>query len=123
MKNALTLRQIGKFYNVLDDDTYILYYLFDYKINNFKCGFPIPALNKVKNELIDRSINFIIKNKDGVEEYNFKTRNKYNVYIKKGKEKYKKELKNKELEKYVNSLSEEKIDKIYKYIESLVNEE
>ena len=48
MKNTLVLRQIGKFYNALDDDCYILFYLFGYKISNYKSGFPVSALNKVK---------------------------------------------------------------------------
>ena len=66
MKNALVLRQIGKFYNVLDDDCYILFYLFGYKISNYKSGFPVSALNKVKNELEEKKISFILKDKTGV---------------------------------------------------------
>ena len=58
MKNTLVLRQIGKFYNALDDDCYILIYLFCYKISNYKSGFPVSALNKVKNELEEKKISF-----------------------------------------------------------------
>ena len=58
MKNTLVLRQIGKFYNALDDDCYILFYLFGYKISNYKSGFPVSALNKVKNELEKKKISF-----------------------------------------------------------------
>lgn len=57
-ENTLVLRQIGKFYNALDDDCYILFYLFGYKISNYKSGFPVSALNKVKNELEEKKISF-----------------------------------------------------------------
>ncbi len=123
MKNSLVLRQIGKFYNVLDDDCYILFYLFGYKISNYKSGFPVSAFNKVKNELEEKKISFILKDKTGVKEFDFKRKNKYLFYLEKGKEKYKKFERNRKIEEYVNSFSEEKIDKIYKYIESLIDEE
>lgn len=123
MKNSLVLRQIGKFYNVLDDDCYILFYLFGYKISNYKSGFPVSAFNKVKNELEEKKISFILKDKTGVKEFDFKRKNKYLFYLEKGKEKYKKFERNRKIEEYVNSFSEEKIDKIYEYIESLIDEE
>ena len=81
MKNSLVLRQIGKFYNVLDDDCYILFYLFGYKISNYKSGFPFSALNKVKNELEEKKISFILKDKTGVKEFDFKRKNKYLFYL------------------------------------------
>ena len=42
----VTIRKIGNFYHVFDEDVYILYYLFHYKIYQGKCGFPKVLITK-----------------------------------------------------------------------------
>lgn len=62
----------GKFYNVYDDDAYIINLLFGYKvlrndkglIISYKSGFPDNALNKVINKLEDNKISYKVIYKD-----------------------------------------------------------
>ena len=49
--NVVKIRKSGTFYQVFDDDTYILYYLFGYNIINNRIGFPKSVINKVINRL------------------------------------------------------------------------
>ena len=86
----ITIRKHGGFYHVFDDDCYILYYLFDYKIINRRVGFPLNSLNKVINKLTDLSISYEV-----IEESkrDFKKLNKYNKYLKLGISKYDKDNK------------------------------
>lgn len=112
MKNCVILRKIGKFYNVFDDDAYILYYFFGYKIVNNKTGFPITAYNKVINLLEEKNINYEEKD-DEVINKNFKNKNKYNYYLKEAKLKKEQEEKNNEIVTGIMSLTNEEIDKVY----------
>ena len=57
-KDYLVIRKEGLFYSVFDSDAEILNYLFDYKIINNRCGFPINAINKVLNTLEEKKINY-----------------------------------------------------------------
>lgn len=63
-KEFIILINNGKFYYVFNDDTYIVYYLFNYKINNNMVKFPDNILNKVIKELKNKDIGYIIYNKD-----------------------------------------------------------
>ena len=54
----VTIRKIGNFYHVFDEDVYILYYLFHYKIYQGKCGFPKSAYNKVIQKLEECRISY-----------------------------------------------------------------
>ena len=47
----VTIRKMGLFYQVFDDDALILHFLLNYKIIDSKVGFPSNALNKVINVL------------------------------------------------------------------------
>lgn len=60
--NEVVLRKSGTFYHVFDEDSYILYYLFGYKIKDSKVGFPISSLDKVTNELNKLKINYNVIN-------------------------------------------------------------
>ena len=71
---SIILRKVGGFYQTFDNDALIISYLFDYKINNYRCGFPIGALNKVINVLEEKNINYIIKSDEEVEK-DFKRKN------------------------------------------------
>lgn len=62
----------GKFYNVYDDDAFIMNLLFGYQalrndkglIISYKSGFPDNALNKVLNKLEDNKISYKVIYKD-----------------------------------------------------------
>ncbi len=118
-KNII-LRKIGSFYQVFDDDAYIINYLFSYKINNYKCGFPISAIEKVKNELNNKKINYVIKEEQEIK-MDFKKENKYNSYLKKSLENYNINLKIQEVINSLKELEPEKIKKILKSIEEQIN--
>ena len=108
--SSIKFRKNGGFYSVYGDDTYILYYLFNYKIIDDRVGFPISAYNKVINTLEEKHISY--------DEINFKKRNKYNKYFELGKKKYSIDYRISCILDKINSLDECKINEILDYIES-----
>lgn len=52
--------KVGNFYHVYDEDAIIMFYLFKYKINDNKVGFPVKILDRVINKLIKNGINFYV---------------------------------------------------------------
>lgn len=72
----------GKFYNVYDEDAFILNLLFWYKVlDNKKAEFPENAKNKVINELEQRKISYQIITKESNPVYrNYKNLNTYEEY-------------------------------------------
>ena len=51
----------GNFYYVEDDDCYIFYYLFKYKIKNNKCYFRKKYIDKILFTLASNDISFQVK--------------------------------------------------------------
>lgn len=82
----IILIKCGNFYEVLEDDAYILNTLFNYKIkktsNITKVGFPIVALNKVILRLQMLKINYLIVNPNGDIKKKFNN-NKYRNFLEK----------------------------------------
>ena len=90
--NSIPLVLIGNFYHVYGKDTYIMCYIFKYKIINSlykiigndivnvpNTGFPCNSLNKVLLDLEDKKINYVIKAKDKNDIFkDFKKLNTYN---------------------------------------------
>lgn len=111
----VVLRKNGGFYCVYGDDTYILNYLFNYKIKDDKVGFPISVLDKVINGLEEKCINYELNNNL----IDFKNKNNYKKYYTLGKKKCNIDYRTNEIINKLNSLDEKKIDKILKYIEKL----
>ena len=121
--NFITLRKMGGFYQCFDDDSYILYYLFNYKITNKRCGFPHSSLSKIINNLESKKISYKIiddKIKDNTKD--FKKLNNYNHYLKLGIDKYNLDTKKKSLEDKIRDMPFSKIEKLYKMIEDYVSE-
>lgn len=118
--SSVIIRKIGKFYNVFDEDVYIIFYFFNYKITNGRIGFPETSFNKVINTLEENQINYIVKGngivEDIIQKYN---NNNYDKFLKKGLLSYEKFEKTKLLEEKIINLSNEDIDKIIKFIEEL----
>lgn len=85
-KRSIILRKVGSFYQIFDDDALIISYFFNYKIINYKCGFPISAIEKVSQLLEKNTINYIIKQDDEVIK-DYKGNNNYDNYLEKAKEK------------------------------------
>ena len=117
------LREIGKFVSVFDEDSIIISYLMGYKIVNSKVGFPSNVLVKVINKLEDNNINYLIKYKDNkVDKKDFNKNNNYKKILEKGK----KVLELREMKDNITPKLEileiEKLEKIVKYINEVVNE-
>ena len=51
MKNNVEIFKNGGFYSVYNNDTYIFYYLFVYKIIDNLVGFSLSAYDKIINKL------------------------------------------------------------------------
>ena len=81
---SIIIRKSGGFYQVFDNDALIISYLFNYKIINHKCGFPLIVINKVMNVLEEKNINYIIKDEEEIVK-NFRSKNTYSKYLEKSK--------------------------------------
>lgn len=120
---AVIMRKIGGFYHAFDEDAYILFHFFRYKIANGKSGFPVSSVNRVKNILEENKVNYIVRVSDTEEDsQDFKKLNRYDHYYRLGMKEYEEEKVKTDLQGKIRTLSKEKVDKLYKIIEELVNE-
>ena len=80
---VLISKGTGKFYNVYEDDAFIISFIMDYKVlPGIKCGFPDNALSKVIKNLDDNNISYkVVVNKTFTDEYNYKNLNQYDKYV------------------------------------------
>ena len=118
MKQCITLKKLGGFYNVYNDDTYILYYLFHYKINNNKSGFPVSAYHKVINKLEEKQISYFVEEKE--DKKDFKKKNRYVFFLNKGKKKVEREYKASHIMEEIKKLKETELDELLTIIENYV---
>lgn len=98
--------RVGIFFEVYDDDAYIVHNIMNYKVKNMKgykrLGFPVNSYNMVINGLDKAKINYMIIDKDIVKKkFN---KNNYNKYL------------------YYNHTLEDRIDNIYKELLKRSNE-
>lgn len=119
-KMEVRIRKVGNFYHVFDDDAYIFYYLFHYKIKDGKCGFPRSAYHKVIHKLEECHINY----KDSIdkEEKDFKKKNNYQKYVDKGKRKVLIEKRRENILEEAKKLSEQEVDDLLKLMEKYICE-
>lgn len=118
-KNIITISKKGGFYNVYNNDCYILYYLFNYKVINNKLGFPISTLPKVISTLENKKINYSIENK---EEKSF-INNNYLKYLNLGKEKYNITQTKKTFEEKIKRLSKKQTNELFNLIKRYLDEQ
>ena len=119
MKNNVEIFKNGWFYSLYNNDTYIFYYLFGYKIIDNRVGFPLSAYDKVINKLEELKIDYENKSLDVCKK--FKKVNKYNKIKKKGKSKYSLNFRLNKTLLYIEKLEEKEIDEIISYIERKLN--
>ena len=83
---SLVFIKSGIFYETYDNDCKIMTTLFNYQIKNFKnfsrTGFPIGNINKVKEKLNEKQINYIIIEDNNTNKITFEV-NRYNFYVNK----------------------------------------
>ena len=113
----IALVKIGKFFHVYGKDSYIISFLFEYKMkiienNCSTCGFPQNSLPKVQAKLENKKINYIIldrRNNYDVDEFvNYKNLNNYDEVFEKA-------------HRYVNL--KRRIEKIYLKLMKDINSE
>ena len=56
------IKKYGNYYYVEGDDSYIFYYLFNYRLNVNKCYFKSKYLERVMNVLKKKKINYRLNN-------------------------------------------------------------
>lgn len=121
--------KVGNFYETYNDDAYILSNIIKYNVKNFntykRVGFPLSSLGKVKKELIDSKINYIIIEKLDVykivENKKFKTNN-YQEYKDKSNDLF--EINNRidNISTYLKQYDSDNIDVILSKVESILYE-
>ena len=118
---SIVIRKSGGFYQVFGNDALIISYLFDYKIINCKCGFPLIAINKVINTLEEKKINFIIKDEEEIIK-NFKNKNTYSKYLEKARVKDNINNRIKSILDKINNLDVKKMNEVLSVIEKTLYE-
>lgn len=113
---AICMFKIGTFYHAYNRDSYILSYLFKYKIKELgqahkECGFPNSALSKVMAKLEEKQINYLVidrrNNYDVDNKEDYKNLNNYDKYFEKA-------------HKYINC--KRRIDGIIEYLNNNLEE-
>lgn len=118
---SIVLRKVGGFYQTFDDDALIISYLFNYKLKNYRCGFPINILNKVINILDEKKINYLIKAEE--EKFKiFKKENTYGKYLDKARKKDNITNRINNILNKLENMDNEKLDKILTSIEEIIYE-
>lgn len=128
----VVLVKIGSFYHIYGKDSYIISYLFGYKLKKtegylYTCGFPLNSISKVIAKLEEKKINYIIldrrNNYEVDEESNNKNLNTYDKIYEKAKRyvNLKKRIDNL-YEAIMEDIEQEEIKEKIKYIEEIVYE-
>lgn len=92
-QSDVILVKIGNFYNVYGRDSYIISYLFGYKLKRIDdvsiCGFPTNSFNRIIAKLEEKKINYLVVDRKNEYEVNEKLDNKnlnnYEKYFEKAK--------------------------------------
>jgi len=83
-ENYIILIRNGNFFVCLNDDAMVMNEIFKYKMNestNFiKVGFPATSLNRIRQVLINRNVNYIVYDKVIIDKQKFKN-NCYRDYL------------------------------------------
>ncbi|MBQ9181212.1 MAG: hypothetical protein IJ134_01025 [Bacilli bacterium] len=122
-KEYILIFKVGSFYIMFDKDALIMNYLFKYKLINirdtYKCGFPISSINKIKNILNLRSINYVvISNTLYISKFENNNYSKYNFDIDNLKNNY---IRIDKIIKYLNDNINNDISDIIDKIEKIIN--
>ena len=120
--SSIKIRKIGKFYSAFDNDALILHYLFNYKINNGRVGFPENSFNKVINTLTEKNINYEIIDKEIISN-DFKDKNNYDIYLTKSLHKEEIEEKVECISNKINNIKDDKVIDILNSISELISNE
>lgn len=119
---SIILIKSGNFYITINDDSLIMKELFNYQIIKGKVGFPINAIEKVKNKLNNLKINYLIYNKEDDIDKNEFDNNTYNTILNEcKKQEYKDNMKKLLFDRidYLINDNADNYDKIRKFVDEL----
>lgn len=124
--------KIGTFYHTYNRDSYIISYLFNYKIkelgsNHKECGFPTVALSKVMAKLEQNKINYIVidrkNNYDIDSKEDYKNLNKYDKFYEKAKKEINLKIRIENIMQYLyDNIEKEEFTKILGKMEEIMYE-
>ena len=117
---CVKIQKKGSFYYVYGEDSYIIYFFFQYKLKDNKIGFPKSSLNKVVNTLDEFKINYNVDSEDM--NANYKDLNKYRKYVQLGKGKYEKDIHYKNIIDKLCKINPDKLEKVLSTIETILDE-
>ena len=106
-KELLVILKNGKFYYVYDEDIYIIYYFYNYKIKDNILCFPDNNINKITKKLKEYNIGYIIFDNNINKEYGDYLY--YLKYINLGREKY---IKDNLINEIVNKLKSKNVKEL-----------
>lgn len=82
-KEFIILIRSGNFYETIDNDSFIMNKLFNYKLtrlsNTLKCGFPINFLATVSDYLAEKHVSYVVVDGDSFEVFESE-KNEYDNY-------------------------------------------
>ena len=128
-KEYVVLIRVGNFYNCYGRDSYILSYLFGYKISiveddTYMCAFPKSAYNKVISKLENNKINYLVLDKrnnyEVEEKSNNNNLNKYQEIYEKSKKEISAKMRIEKIYKYL--MENQKNEPMIFEIEKVINE-
>lgn len=131
-KSDVVLVKIGKFYHVYGKDSYIMSYLFGYKLKEVEkvsmCGFPESSINKVTAKLEKEKINYLIldrrNNYEIYDSSNNKNLNTYGKYFEKAKEHVNKKIRIDNICSFlINNMEKENFKEIIMQMEDIIKDE
>lgn len=121
-EDSLILIKSGTFYISILDDAHIMNMIFKFKIQKDKVGFPVGLIDKIKNELNDKDINYLIFINDNEIESKKFNDNKYLTLLADSKKiEYKNSMKKLLFDRieYLIDNNDDNYDKIRRFIDEL----
>lgn len=126
----IAMVKMGNFYHMYGKDAYIIAYLFQYKIKKendmVTTGFPVQAINKVKANLENKKINYIVldrKDNYSIDEtMDFKNLNTYDKQYASSKIYINNKIRINNINDYlIKNASKEDLNILLKEIEEVIN--
>jgi len=83
-KDTIIFMKFGNFYRCFYNNALVINYIFDYKLNDNRVGFPINIIDEVIDRLNNLNIDYLIYNNEYDVTYKYFENNNYNEYLEKG---------------------------------------
>lgn len=121
MKKYVTiLKGKGIFYNVYGEDAFVMSSITNNKIQKDRLCFTERKIKNIKHLLDKNKINYKIKKESNIIEEKTYKRSNYNKYLKKGFDKYNKNIEKEILIDKIKKLDDDKVTSISKYVNYVI---